>query len=233
MDVSAFSHQKAVSKPHTELYLKKGSGNGGKLSRSSFQPGSEAQRQRPLEKQRETAFSRRGNPPDTDFRRFYERADLPVQVDQNGSLPKLAWKVPVEKLDFAHYFPLFFDGLREVEWPYCFLAERGVNDMITHGYHKILSVVPQIIIPLKTALNTRDKEVMVRVIRILQKLVTCDVIVNEQGEMSNKIGEALVPYYRQILPVFNVFKNRNINLGDRIDYSQQKNDNIGDLINVS
>ena len=32
------------------------------------------------------------------------------------------------------------------------------------------------------------------------------------------IGEALVPYYRQILPIFNLFKNKNITTGDKIDY---------------
>ena len=46
------------------------------------------------------------------------------------------------------------------------------------------------------------------------------------------VGEALVVYYRQILPVLNIFKNKNINCGDDIDYSQQKRDNIGDLIQV-
>jgi len=45
------------------------------------------------------------------------------------------------------------------------------------------------------------------------------------------IGEALVPYYRQILPIFNIFKNFNFNLGDKIDYSQRKKKNLGDLIN--
>ena len=44
------------------------------------------------------------------------------------------------------------------------------------------------------------------------------------------IGEALVPYYRQILPIMNLFKSKNINLGDKIDYSQRKNLNLGDLI---
>ena len=73
------------------------------------------------------------------------------------------------------------------------------------------------------------------------------------------VGEALVPYYRQILPMFNLFKNKNgivfsvvfqilyyllwceklqrltnntntVNLGDGIYYSQQKRENIGDLI---
>ena len=34
------------------------------------------------------------------------------------------------------------------------------------------------------------------------------------------VGEALVPYYRQILPILNIFKNMNLNSGDGIDYSQ-------------
>lgn len=39
-----------------------------------------------------------------------------------------------------------------------------------------------------------------------------------------------MPYYRQILPVFNLFKIRNKNMGDAIDYGQRKRENIGDLI---
>lgn len=44
------------------------------------------------------------------------------------------------------------------------------------------------------------------------------------------IGEALVPYYRQILPIFNLFRNSNVNIGDHIEYSQRKRLNLGDLI---
>ena len=44
------------------------------------------------------------------------------------------------------------------------------------------------------------------------------------------IGEALVPYYRQILPILNLFKNNNSNLNDKIEYSQRKKTNLGDLI---
>lgn len=61
---------------------------------------------------------------------------------------------------------------------------------------------------------------------------------------------ALVPYYRQILPVLNLFKDKNgtqiineyyhtyntymgvlVNCGDNIDYTQQRRENVGDLIN--
>jgi hypothetical protein len=39
-----------------------------------------------------------------------------------------------------------------------------------------------------------------------------------------------VPYYRQILPIFNLYKTNNLVLGDKIDYSQRKKQNLGDLI---
>ena len=39
------------------------------------------------------AFHERNNPPNTEFRRFYERGDLPVQVDHGGCGNSIAWKV--------------------------------------------------------------------------------------------------------------------------------------------
>ena len=57
-------------------------------------------------------------------------------------------------------------------------------------------------------------------LKVVQKLVL-------SGDM---ISEALVPYYRQILPIFNIFRNSNSNCGDKIEYSQRKRLNMGDLI---
>jgi len=156
---------------------------------------------------------------ETEFRRFYDRGDLPVQIF-HGMPPKVAWKVDVEKLDYHHYLPIFFDGLREKEDPYRFLAVQGCCDMLDKGGSKILPVVPQLIIPLKTALNTRDPQTMTTAVKVLQQLVL-------SAEM---VGEALVPYYRQLLPVFNIFKAMKTNIGDHIDYSQRKRLNIGELI---
>lgn len=158
----------------------------------------------------------------TMFRVFYERGDLPVQIF-HGSVGKLAWKVDIQKLDYHHYLPLFFDGLREKEDPYRFMAVTGCYDMLDKGGEKILPVVPQLVIPLKTALNTRDPQIMCTSMKIIQKLVL-------SGEM---IGEALVPYYRQILPIFNMFRSHNVpyqDMGDAMDYGQRKRMNLGDLI---
>lgn len=130
------------------------------------------------------------------------------------------WKVEIEKLDYHHYLPIFFDGLREKEDPYRFLAVDGAHNMLDRGGSKILPVVPQLIIPIKTALNTRDTEVIATVLKVLQKLVLA-------AEM---VGEALVPYYRQLLPVFNLFKNSTKSILDAIDYGQRKRMNLGELI---
>merc|ERR1719456_408986 len=156
----------------------------------------------------------------TEFRRFYDRGDLPVLIAHRGRGNLISWKVDIEKLDYHHYLPIFFDGLREKEDPYRFLAVQGTYDMLDKGGSKILPVVPQLIIPIKTALNTRDNEVIATTLKVLQCLVL-------SGEM---IGEALVPYYRQILPVFNIFKNKRLNCGHYIDYAQRKRLNLGDLI---
>ena len=100
------------------------------------------------------------------------------------------------------------------------MAVQGTFDMLEKGGAKILPVIPQLIIPIKTALNTRDPEIIQITLKVLQALILS----------SETIGEALVPYYRQILPVFNLYKTKNINLGELIDYSQRKSLNLGDLI---
>lgn len=172
------------------------------------------------EKQQKST-SKRANPVNTEFRRFYERGDLPIHIEHASSGCRLHWKVDVTKLDYHHYLPIFFDGLRETEDPYKMLAYQGIVDLLEHGGAKILPVIPQLILPLKTALNTRDPEVMRRTLLALQTLV----------QSADLVGEALVPYYRQLLPVMNIFKNKDVNCGDQIVYGQRKRENLGELIN--
>ncbi|KAF4531340.1 hypothetical protein B566_EDAN017442 [Ephemera danica] len=90
----------------------------------------------------------------TSFRRFYERGDFPIALEFDAFGHKISWKVSLDKLDFHHYLPLFFDGLCETEHPYTFFAQRGVADLLEHGGSRILPVVPQLIIPIR--INTGD-----------------------------------------------------------------------------
>ncbi|RKP02056.1 hypothetical protein CXG81DRAFT_2567, partial [Caulochytrium protostelioides] len=158
----------------------------------------------------------------TSFRRLYDRGDFPIAVNHDGRGPRMRWKVDIDKLDYHHYLPLFFSGLSETQSPYTLLSQQGTHDLLEHsaGGAKVLPVIPQLIIPIKQALNMRNAQVIATTLKVLQHLVSC-------GDL---IGQALVPYYRQILPVFNLFKSKNENLGDGIYYSQQKQENLGDLI---
>jgi hypothetical protein len=227
-DISAFSLSKKIEKPSPNNFQKKGTGTGGTVVKQALRTSETSGETSKLPKlMTAPAFCERPNPPNTELRRFYERGDLPIQLDHGGVVNRLAWKVEIQKLDFHHYLPIFFDGLREVDLPYAFVAEQGVMDMLEAGAHKVLPVIPQLIIPIKTALNTRSKVVMIKTLKILQVLVNCDS--NVPGA-AGLIGQALVPYYRQILPVMNIFVNNHDNLGDGIDYAQRKRQSLGELI---
>ena len=112
---------------------------------------------------------------------------------------KISWTVDIEKLDYSLYLPLFFDGLSETKHPYKTFARQGVEDLLSNGGDKIYPIIPQLIIPIKNALNTKNIEVMSTTMKIIQQLVTS----------SDLVGPALVPFFRQLLPVFNAYKSRN------------------------
>lgn len=156
----------------------------------------------------------------TQFRKYYSRGDLPMSVDFDGAVRKVHWKVDLETIDLSHYLPIFFEGLQEQTEPYRFLAEYGLIDLLEIGGSRCLPAVPHLIMPIKVNLATRNMQVICVTLRQLQRLVRA----------SPDIGRALVPYYRQILLVFNLFITKRVNCGDKMDYGQHRNDNLGDII---
>ncbi|CAG0886875.1 unnamed protein product [Cyprideis torosa] len=70
------------------------------------------------------------------------------------------------------------------------------------------------------ALDTRNPRIIVTTLKIIQQLATSTI----------EVGQALVPYYRHILPTLNIFINKNKNIYDAIDYAQDESANLGDLI---
>jgi hypothetical protein len=162
----------------------------------------------------------RPNPPTSELRRRYERSDLPLVILQ-GARTRLQWKVAdVTALDYRHYLPVFFSGLREVEEPFRFIAEEGARDLLrAGGLALVLPVLPQLVLPLRDALNTRDERVMVRALRMLAAL----------AELGDAAGAALVPFYRMLLPVCAVFVHATKSLGDGIDYHQRFG-HIGEIV---
>ena len=123
--------------------LKKGEGKGGQaFSTNKPKPAPE------VKKPKAGAAARRMIAP-SEFRRFYDRGDLPIAIE-HGPQNTIHWKIHCSQLDYHHYLPIFFEGIREKQDPYRFLSVQGVFNMLEQGGAKVLPVIPQLIIPIKS-----------------------------------------------------------------------------------
>jgi hypothetical protein len=57
------------------------------------------------------------------FRKMYERGDIPASI-VHGVKNTLNWRTPLDKIDYHRFLPVFFEGIREKEDPYRFLAVK-------------------------------------------------------------------------------------------------------------
>ena len=75
--------------------LVKGAGSGGTVNRAAVTARAAAAEGKQEERgpPKANAFKRRPNPPNSELRRFYERGDLPLNIDHSGVKSKLQWKV--------------------------------------------------------------------------------------------------------------------------------------------
>jgi len=86
--------------------LKKGQGVGGKTSSLN------KAKEKPIESSPVAGAVKRRAIVPSEFRRFYDRGDLPISIE-HGPQNKIQWKVDVMQLDYHHYLPIFFEGIRE------------------------------------------------------------------------------------------------------------------------
>ena len=99
-------------------------------------------------------FNLKRLPESTIFRRVYERGDIPAKIF-HGEKREVRWNLrkvagsqeesALQSLDLGKFFPIFFEGLRETQDPYRFLADAGLNDIIGLGSETILPLIPKII----------------------------------------------------------------------------------------
>lgn len=127
----------------------------------------------------------------------------------------LEFKAPIESLDVSYYLPIFIDGLRERKQPFRFVAQEGTMQLIHFGDRsQIIACLPELVYPIKFALESCDKPTIILALRVLQSL----------SSSGKDVAECLVPFYRQLLPALNRYKNHKRNLGDQMDFSQNKHD---------
>ena len=192
------------------------------------------------------AYKEQAAPP-TIFKVVYDRGDLPIRV--NGGVAKyVRWAVRdvpapdrasalssagalggpeyeaartrfLRALDYNVMLPLFFDGLREESEPCRFLAATGMAELLAPAHAdaaRVGPVLPLLILPLRQALNTRKIDTVRRAITALQQLVKVPGTDPASGQT---VGALLAPYFRHILPVFNLFKSRSSLATSGSDYS--------------
>lgn len=97
----------------------------------------------------------------SDFRIYYDRGDIPIRVLHSGSLNKIKWNVEPDKVDLKQFLPLFVDGLKEKNDPYRFLAILGSFELLENNKSEdIIECLPLLIMPIKTALNLKDFDII-------------------------------------------------------------------------
>lgn len=161
---------------------------------------------------------------ETVFKVYFKRGDIPVVLSGRSSKQDmtkdrpLRWQCVPEDLDYCYYLPIFVDGLADSDIDTRLLALNGAMDLIMKAPNKVLPVLPKLILPLKRAFQTRDKRIIISALQVMQLMV----------RLGPCVGQALVPFYRQLLAVCNLYKTINVNLGEGIDPDRSKR--IGDVI---
>jgi hypothetical protein len=231
-DAATLSHRWPVAKPQPGDFLRRGAGaarsslpgvspfatplaspRGSPLAspRSPRAPASApSSPSSPPAPPRAGGWARRDNPPDSTFRMLYERGDIPASVD-HGGVSALRWRVDLAAIHAEDLLPVFFDGIRETEDPYRFLAVRGAEELIAAAGAAAGDVLPQLIPPLRRALVTRDRAVVATAALLLQALLRA----------APAAGRRLQPYYRQLLPTLRLYARGGTVARDGHDYGQR------------
>mmetsp|Transcript_15087 Transcript_15087/g.22650 ORF Transcript_15087/g.22650 Transcript_15087/m.22650 type:complete len:337 (+) Transcript_15087:1659-2669(+) len=160
----------------------------------------------------------------TIFPTLYKRGELPCSIQhRNGTKNGLTWVCHPLELDYFHYLPIFVDGIRCEEQPYKFIARQAVAELLleAQGFpDHILQCIQQIVQGLRLALLTKKQDNVQAALRVIQIML----------HSNHCLGEALVPHYKSLLGVPNLFFTKRKNTGDAIHYGQRRGTDIGTTV---
>lgn len=112
---------------------------------------------------------------------------------------------------FIDLLPLFFGGLCEMAHPFRFLAVRGCEELLVAAKGRALLVLPELMPPLRRALQSKDRTVVATGLLMLQCLVN-----TVPGS-----GTALVQHYPRLLPSLRLYSRLPPSARDGHDYGQR------------
>lgn len=141
----------------------------------------------------------------SDFRQYLEKEELPLLIETRHGARRVTWTANLEQLDFAHFLPICLSGLQEKLEPYPSFSFDAVMGLLESGQRdtRVLKALPQVVQQLKSALSTREKAVVHRVLLVMQQLAVCE-----------GVGAALADYYRALLPLCNILQDKHLGTGD-------------------
>jgi hypothetical protein len=170
------------------------------LSLDAGRPPSSAGSSRP-----NTSGGRSKKPKLSEFRQYLEKEELPLAIETRHGARRVTWTADLEQLDFAHFLPICLSGLQEKLEPYPSFAFDAVMGLLEAGRRdtRALKALPQVVQQLKSALSTREKAVVHRVLLVLQQLAVCE-----------GVGAALADFYRSLLPLCNILQDKHLGTGD-------------------
>ena len=154
----------------------------------------------------------------------YVRGELPCTIEHGANGNFLSWACPLENLDFEYYLPIFFDGLQCKEYPVCFLARQGVEDMLfwaRNEPNKVRNCMKNLIRPLRNALSIHDTDVILGTLKAIQHIIKAHC------------ATELVPYCKQFITPLTKYMSSEVNIGDQIDFGQRKNHCIGEQVRIT
>ncbi|POM74654.1 LOW QUALITY PROTEIN: Hypothetical protein PHPALM_8355, partial [Phytophthora palmivora] len=122
-----------------------------------------------------TSGGRSKKPKLSEFRQYLEKEELPLLIETRHGVRRVT-KPNLERLDFAHFLPICLSGLQEQLEPYGSFAFDAVMGLLESGRRdpRVLKALPQVVQQLKSALSTREKDVVHRVLLVLQQLAVCE-----------------------------------------------------------
>ena len=190
------------------------------FKRNKFHPEEKPLAKISNKKQNKAAVKNQKPKKQTDFQKYYLRGDFPISVSFSGANRALKWLVSPEKIDLNRYLPIFLTGLTEMEEPFIFIGEQASLQAIAANGEKLIEIFPDLVLPLKKAIDSKETCVVIRGLKVFQALLT----------QNKKLSESLIPFYKNLLPSFARHIHHNANLGDQTEYSQKKRINISDLM---
>ncbi|EGZ27373.1 hypothetical protein PHYSODRAFT_470543 [Phytophthora sojae] len=152
-----------------------------------------------------TSGGRSKKPKLSEFRQYLEKEELPLLIETRHGVRRVTWTASLKQIDFAHFLPICLSGLQEKLEPYPSFAFDAAVGLLESGRRdtRVLKALPQVVQQLKSALSTREKAVVHRVLLVLQQLVVCE-----------GVGSALADYYRSLLPLCNILQDKHLGTGD-------------------